>query len=120
MAKVKIDRLADEITRILQEYTTEVEQGLEKAKQKVAKDGAKKLRETSPKKTGRYAKGWTATKQGTSYVIHNKDRYQLAHLLEFGHAKVGGGRVSGKPHIKPVEEEVINQFEKAVEKVIKG
>src|SRR5690625_3410569 len=120
MAKVSIEGLVDEITRALKEYTSEVEEGMEKAKQKVAKKGAKTLRETSPKKTGRYAKGWTATKQGTNYTIHNKDRYQLAHLLEFGHAKRGGGRVPGKAPIGPVEEQVIKEYEDEVEKVIKG
>lgn len=120
MVKVNVEGLADEITRSLKEYTTEVEEGMEKAKQKVAKKGAKTLRESSPRDTGRYAKGWTATKRGTNYTIHNKDRYQLAHLLEHGHAKVGGGRVPGIPHIRPVEEQVIKEYEDETEKVIRG
>ena len=117
---VKLDNLANEITTALQEYTSEVEEGLIKAKKKVAQDGAKELRATSPKKTGKYAKGWSARKQGTSYVIHNRTRYQLTHLLEKGHAKVGGGRVSARVHIKPVEVRAIKEFEKEVERVIKG
>lgn len=111
---------ADEITKALQEYTTEVEEGLEKAKEKATKDGAKALKASSPKKYGKYAKGWRAKKDGKAWVIHNATRYQIAHLLEKGHAKRGGGRVSGKAHIAPVEEQVIKQFEDEVEKVIKG
>ena len=113
---------ADEIKQALQEYTTEVEEGLEEAKEKAAKDGAKTLKATSPKRpgSGKYAKGWRAKKVGKAWVIHNATRYQLAHLLEKGHARKGGGRVSGKAHIAPVEEQAIKQFEQEVEKVIKG
>lgn len=112
--------LSDEIKKALKEFTTEVEEGLEKAKEKHAKDGAKTLKTTSPKKTGKYAKGWRAKRVGTSWTIHNATDYQLTHLLEKGHAKVGGGRVAGRPHIAPVEEEVIRNYEKDVEKVIRG
>lgn len=117
----KIDSLASEIMKTLQEYTTEVEEGLEKEKEKAAKDGAKILKATSPKgPTGKYAKGWRAKRDGQAWVIYNATRYQIAHLLEKGHAKRGGGRVPGKVHIAPVEEQVIDQFEKGVEKVIRG
>lgn len=112
--------ITSEISIALREYTTEVEEGLEKAKEKSAKEGAKLLRATSPKRTGKYGKGWRAKKDGTAWIIHNATRHQLAHLLEKGHAKRGGGRVPGRVHIAPVEEQVIKQFENEVEKVIKG
>lgn len=120
MSKININSLASEITKTLQEYTTEVEEGLEKAKEKAAKDGAKKLKATSPKKYGRYAKGWRVKQVGKAQVIHNATDYQLIHLLEKGHAKVGGGRVAAIPHVAPVEEQVIKQYEDDVEKVIRG
>lgn len=111
---------ADEIAKTLQEYTSEVEEGLEDAKEKAAKNGAKALKSSSPKRSGRYAKGWRAKKDGTAWVIHNATRYQIAHLLEKGHAKKGGGRVGGIAHIAPVEETTIKEYEKEVERVIKG
>lgn len=119
MARIDI---ADQITRVLQEYTTEVEEGLEKEKEKAAKDGVKTLRATSPKRpgSGKYAKGWRAKRDGKAWVIHNATRYQLAHLLEKGHASRNGGRVPGKVHIAPVEEQVIRQYESGVERVIRG
>lgn len=119
--KVSIDSVASEITDILKEYTTEVEEGLEEAKEEAAKDGATTLKSRSPVgKTGKYHKGWRAKKVGKAWIIHNATRYQIAHLLEKGYAKVGGGRVPGRPHIAPVEEEVIKDYEKRVEKVIRG
>lgn len=118
--KVSIDNFANELVDILKEYTSDMEQGMEDAKEKTAKDGAKKLKITSPKKTGKYGKGWRAKKVGTTWVVYNATDYQLTHLLEKGHAKVGGGRVSGRPHIAPVEEEVIVGYEKQLERMIKG
>ena len=121
MAKVRINNLSSEITKALQEYTTEVEEGLEKAKEKAAKDGAKTLRVTSPKRFGKYAKAWRATQEGRAWIIHvAAPHYRLAHLLEKGHAKRGGGRVPGRVHIAPVEDQVIEQYTNDVEKVIRG
>ncbi|MGG4180795.1 HK97 gp10 family phage protein [Virgibacillus pantothenticus] len=121
VAKTSIDNLANEITSALAEYTTEVEEGLEKAKEDNAKKGVKTLKATSPVgKRRKYYKGWRAKKIGTAWVVHNATDYQLTHLLEKGHAKVGGGRVAGRPHIAPVEEQIIVGYEKQLEKVIKG
>lgn len=120
MKRVSVDQLANEIINIIGEYTDEVEEGLEKVKEKVAKEGAKTLKQVSPKRSGKYARGWRATKEDKDWVIHNANRYQVAHLLEKGHALRGGGRVSGKPHIAPTEEKVIKMYEDEVEKVIKG
>ncbi|MCM3111680.1 HK97 gp10 family phage protein [Lederbergia lenta] len=116
-----INSFVNEIMDALHEYSDEVEEGLEEAQEKAAKDGAKILKATSPKgKTGKYGKGWKATRRGKGWVIHNATRYQLSHLLEKGHAKRGGGRVPGRVHIAPVEDQVIKQFEQDVERVIRG
>lgn len=120
MSAVNINDLASEITNALKEYTTEIEEGLEEAQMKAAQDGAKKLRSSSPKNTGKYAKGWRAKKEDRGWVIYNSTRGQITHLLEKGHAKRGGGRVPGRVHILPVEEQAIDQYEREVEKVIRG
>jgi len=114
-----VDMLAAEIAKALQTYTKEVEEGMEQAKTKVAKESVKTLKATSPKNTGKYARGWRVKKVGTALVIHNATRGSLTHLLDKGHAKVNGGRVAGIPHIRPVERAAIKEYIKQVEQVIK-
>ncbi|MFD2705458.1 HK97 gp10 family phage protein [Salibacterium lacus] len=112
--------LQKEISQALSEYTDEVTEELDEAKKKVAKESAKTLKRTSPSLTGDYAKGWRAKKVGNAWVVHNKTDYQLTHLLEKGHAKRGGGRVPAQPHIRPVEQEAIEEFENRIERAIRG
>lgn len=121
MSKTKIKGLSNEIVKALAEYTSEISEGIEKEKESVAEKAVKRLRETSPEgATKRYKKGWRVSDIDGKKVVHNKTDYQKTHLLEYGHAKVNGGRVAAKPHIRPVEEEVIKEFTEGVEKVIKG
>jgi hypothetical protein len=121
MGKTLVIDLSKEIADILSAYTDEVTEGLEKSKLKVAKNAVKTLRQTSPEgDTGDYAKGWNYLTTRGDFVIYNATDYQLTHLLEYGHAKVNGGRVAPRVHIRPVEEQVIKEFTKEVEKVIKG
>ena len=75
----------------------------------------KQIESTAPKKTGKYSKSWAVkktreTSDSIQIVVHSK-RYQLTHLLEFGHAKRGGGRTRAFPHIAPAEENGIRQLE---------
>jgi Bacteriophage HK97-gp10, putative tail-component len=114
-----IDDLTQEIAKQLEQYTEHVEEALEDAKEVVSKELVKDLKRNSPKATGSYAKGWTVKKFRTGNVVHNKTDYQLTHLLEHGHAKVGGGRVEGTPHIRPAEEKAVKEFVERVEEAIK-
>lgn len=110
--------LANEIAKQLATYTKEVEEEVQKAVDDVTKAAVTELKATSPKDSGDYAKGWARKKVDGGYVIHNK-KYQLTHLLEHGHAKAGGGRVPGRAHIRPVEEQAIADFTERVEMVIR-
>ena len=124
MAKISVDQLAAEIAKGLAEYSQDVVEKVNVSSEKVGKAAVKRLKQTSPKKTGKYAKSWamkTEPEVGQPHkrIVHVKaPHYRLAHLLEYGHAKVGGGRVEGRPHIRPAEEEVIREFTREVEEAI--
>nr|WP_242223624.1 HK97 gp10 family phage protein [Bacillus cereus group sp. BfR-BA-01380] len=116
---VSVENLANEIAKELGIYTREIEEKVEKEQVEVAKDAVSKLRSlNNPKLTGKYRKGWRVKKVGKDVFIHNATHYQLTHLLENGHAKVGGGRVSGIPHIRPIEEDAVNTFINKIERAI--
>lgn len=124
MANINIDQLAAEIAKGLAEYSQDVVEKVNVSSAKVGKAAVKKLKQTSPKRYGNYAKSWamkTEPEVGQPHkrIVHVKaPHYRLAHLLEYGHAKVGGGRVEGRPHIRPAEEQVIKDFVSEVEEAI--
>lgn len=117
--KISVDDLSNEIAKALSEYTTDVIENIEEEQESIAKDGVKQLKGSSPKRYGKYARGWRTTKDKDGVTVHNRV-YQLTHLLENGHAKTGGGFVAGIPHIAPAEEMMIDLYEKAVERAIKN
>ena len=118
----KYDDFMDIVT-ILDDYSKDIYEGMEQASKDVAKEGASTLRKTSPKKTGKYRKGWrvksTSNLKSFSSTIYNATDWQLTHLLEKGHAKRNGGKVSPKVHIKPVEEKCNNEYYQDVINIIK-
>ena len=116
---IKVDDLAGEIVLAVRTYTEEVGVAIEEAVKETAQALATDLRETSPKDTGEYAKGWTARKEGPGrYVVYNKKKPLLTHLWDHGHAKAGGGRVEGIPHIKPAQDRYVPEFEKKVQQIL--
>ena len=111
-----MNNLSTEIEKILDEELEKSRDAIEKAAEKVARQTVDRLKQTSPKRTGKYARAWrkkatTLTRGKVSYTVHNT-RGQLTHLLEKGHALHQGGRTRAFPHIKPAEEEAIKNFER--------
>ena len=115
-----IDAMGDEIMKGLTEYDDLADTSMKKAVRKTAKSVKDEISSNAPKRTGAYSKSWTSKKtkensHSLEMTVHSKNRYQLAHLLEKGHAKRGGGRVSGKPHIAPAEENGVQLLEHLIE-----
>jgi len=119
--RVSIDGLADAVMENLMEYADLAASDVKKAVRKAGNTARKEIEARAPRDTGAYAKSWSVktTKESSSALqvtVHSQNRYQIAHLLEHGHAKRGGGRVAARPHIAPAEELAAEQLEQDIER----
>ena len=115
----KTGSVAVQMADILDALDKEVQQSARKNIDGVAKEAVQKLRNTSPVKTGSYAKGWGTKKQGEAdVVVYNRTDASLTHLLENGHVirnkKGTYGRAPAHKHIKPVEEWAIDELPRRI------
>lgn len=103
------------VDKYITDYRDEVWENLYATMDEVSKEAVKKLKSESRSKfknSGKHKKTYGNWRRKTEkgrirhgVVIYGADgTYQLAHLLEYGHAKANGGRVDGVVHIEPVEE----------------
>ena len=116
-----IDNMAAEIMEGLSEYAELADTAMKKAVRKTATAVKNEISANAPVKSGRYKRSWAAkkTKENShtlEMTVHSKDRYQIAHLLEHGHAKRGGGRVAAIPHIAPAEANGADMLETLIKK----
>lgn len=128
--KVKIDGLDSAIMDALKEYSQDVNEGIKEDCKAVAKGTVKMLKQTSPRLTGSYQKGWSQqtsfeNSQDIRVTVYNRTDYQLTHLLEYGHViKNGTGRVYGsvaaEPHIAAAEAYAQAELPKRMEETIKN
>ena len=114
--KVSINGLADAVMEELTEYNRLAEETMKKAVTKAGQTVRKEIQTGAPVKSGKYAKSWRTKKTKESsrileVTVYSPSRYMLAHLLEHGHAKRGGGRTRAFPHIAPAEEAGEKQLE---------
>ncbi len=123
--RVSIDQMADVIMEELNKFS---ETGIEEVK-KAVKHGGKIVKDdinaSAPVRTGKYAKSWTyrVTAEDSSSIevtVYSPSRYMLAHLLENGHAKRGGGRVRAIPHIAPAQDHAEQEIERELERSLGG
>ena len=122
---VNINEMADVIMKGLEEYAELATEDMKEAVKHASTTVRKEIKANAPEDTGKYAKSWAAKKvRETSLtltmVVHSKNRYQLAHLLEHGHAIRNGGRYEGEIHIAPAEQKGIKQLKEEIEQALKG
>ena len=125
MAKhIKPEDLGKELKDILETYQFKSKQHINAVTDETSTELLADVRARAPERTGKYKKSLRRTKKtsmfGTDgYVIHARSpHYRRAHLLEKGHAKVGGGRVQAYPHFEPATKAIspiyINRLKKAL------
>lgn len=123
MSKVSIGSLSKEVIRELKTYAKVTTGKVKEAVKNAGKTAKEEINMTAPKRTGEYAKSWavkTLNETGSRLVlvVHSRNKYQLTHLLEYGHAKRGGGRVEARAHIKLAEEKAVKSFEEKIREAV--
>lgn len=122
MAKrTPIEQLESAVSKILEKYGEDVNANVQEITKEMARKGAAAVKKSARSMfggTGNYAAGWTSkTETGrlsTQGIIYQATEPGMPHLLEYGHALRQGGRAPGRPHIKPVEETLVKEFEQGV------
>ena len=123
--RVSVDGMADAIMEELTKYSDLAAEELKSAVKSTAQSVRKDIQASAPSRTGKYKKSWSVknvkeTSESIDLVVHARDSYQLADLLEHGHAKRGGGRVAGRPHIAPAEQAGNEKLVKTIEQKLRG
>lgn len=125
MSAILVDDLTDAIMTELNAYSEEVTEELKAEVKQVAKECMQDIKNNAPRLSGDYKKSWKnktvfESDNDIRVVVHSPKEYRLTHLLEHGHAKRGGGRVEGKPHIAPAEKKAEQKLMKKVKVTITG
>lgn len=122
---VSIDEMSDAIMDELEKYKDLAADDLKDAVKETAKTVRKEIQANAPVDTGKYKKSWSVKNmhedaESIDLVVHSRNRYQIAHLLEHGHAKRGGGRVAARPYIAAAEEKGEEQLVETIKQKLGG
>lgn len=123
---VTISTLNKAITGALEEYNTDVQSKIRTLVDNAMRKLVKLTKATAPRDTGEYVKhiaskksSDTSTKYAKTWYVRGERAY-LTHLLNFGHAKVNGGRVPGTHFLDYAKKQVIEEYLEAVKEAVSG
>lgn len=120
----KTGSVAIQLAEVVDQYDVKLKRATNNAMDVVAKEAVSKLKSTSPRKSGEYARGWGLKRErgtgGINTVTVKNRVYQLTHLLENGHIvrnkKGTYGRAPGIKHIAPVEDWAKTELPEEIER----
>lgn len=116
------DRFAVTINQMLAEVADGIRGGMEPVVRNACKTARKEARIKAPVLTGRYKKGFTYKIKGDGPSVYgevgNRIKPGLVHLLEKGHATIGGGRVKAYPHMAPAADVSFEVLERGIEDLV--
>lgn len=126
---IKPGELGEAIERELGIYSEEVEERLREATRESMAKLVRKTKATAPKgKRGNFRKNiagdFRQLKKGNrnikaTWYVKAPD-YRLTHLLVHGHATRDGGRTKADPFLANALDEVLPEYEKAVEEAVQN
>lgn len=114
-----------QLSKILDEYDEHVQDVTNSVFKTAARTAANDLKNSSPRRTGGYASGWSVKnldRHGkiANLIVHNSTHYQLTHLLENGHVvrnkKGTYGRAPARKHIAPVADRANSEVPQEIER----
>jgi hypothetical protein len=113
------------ITEIMEDYRDVIVDDMRREAEQVAREAADRLRADSPydasDKGRHYRDLWTSklaeqSDEAVKYHVYNSKKWQISHLLEFGHlTRDGTSRTPASPHTKPVYDWAQDEYERRVE-----
>lgn len=117
------DKFAVSLENILSGVDTNISECIVKPVSSAVRYGAKIARWAAPMDTGEYASGFASKTDRTGKkhcigTIYNKKKPGLVHLLEKGHATIGGGRTKAYPHLIYAADEAFALLDKELDKAI--
>ena len=126
---IKPGELGAAMERELTIYSEEVNKGLREATRSSMQKLVKLTKATAPKgkRNGKYRRSITSDLKGTEGTSRKVSatwyvrapEYRLTHLLVHGHDKKNGGRTRANPFLKNAVDQVLPEYEQAVQEVLK-
>ena len=128
--RIHVGELGSALEQELTIYAGEVDDALREVTTRNMQDLVKKTKATAPKgrRKGRFKRSITADYTGTKgkgrkvsatwYV--RAPEYRLTHLIVHGHELPQGGRSKGNPFLQNALDEVLPNYEREVEEVLRN